>query len=112
MPLRLGNAVQIGIKVEIFEDAEILVEPEFLRHIADAILHLLRMGDDVHSDYGERAFVRLHQAGSEAQEGGLAASIRSDQGRELALFNFDADAVEGMHDLTRVTAKCLAEILT
>jgi hypothetical protein len=39
--------MQISVEVQVLQDTQILIQPELLRHVADAALHLLRVSGDV-----------------------------------------------------------------
>ena len=100
LPLLDADAVHVGVEIEIFQDAQILVQAEFLRHVADAVLDLLRVGADIDAQDFQLAAVGCHQAGDQAEKRRLARAIRSDQRRERAPGNVQRDAVQGVHDFS------------
>ncbi len=90
--------MQIGIEVEIFLDAQILIEAEPLRHVGDAVLDPLRLGGHVDAQHRELAPIDVHQAGDEADQRGLAGAVGPDQRRERAVIDRDGNIVERGHD--------------
>ena len=106
----LGDAVQTGVEVEIFLDAEVFVEPETLRHVGDAILNLLRLARHVDAVDRQRSGVRPHQAGDEPDQRGLAGAVGTDQRGERAVRHLDRDIVERHDDVAGLAAKLLAQI--
>ena len=77
-PHILRHAVQVGVEVEILLHRQVLVETELLRHVAQEILHGLRLRR--HIDPGDRELpCRLrHQPADQAHERRLAGTIRAD----------------------------------
>ena len=62
-----AKPLQIGIEVEIFLYAQILIEAETLRHIADRGLDLVGVLSRVEAEHGDR---RLHRAEAVRSSGG------------------------------------------
>ena len=81
---RGGDAVQIGVEVEVFLDGQVLVQPESLRHVTDAGLHALRIDGHVDAQYLQLAGGGGQQAGSQPNERGLAGAVGPDQSGERA----------------------------
>jgi hypothetical protein len=79
----LRHAVQIGVEVQIFLHAQVFVQAEALRHVADAVLHRLRVVGDVDAQHAQCPRIGLEQSGHHAHQGGLAGTVRADQGRQL-----------------------------
>ena len=71
--------MQIGIEIEIFLDAQVRVQAEFLWHIANAALYLLRVGGNVDPENLQLAGVGGHQSGGQAYERRFARSVGSYQ---------------------------------
>ncbi len=101
--------MQVCVKIEIFLDAQILIQPEALRHIADAILDVLRLGDDIEPHDFERTLVRHHQSGGQPDERGLARAIRAHERGKRAVAGLQRDAVEGLHHFSGFAAESLAD---
>ena len=57
------DAMQIGIEIDIFLNGQVLVQTEFLRHVADSVLDLLRVGADIDAQDFQFAGVDRHQSG-------------------------------------------------
>ena len=74
--------MQVRVEVEIFLHAEVFIQAEALRHIADAILHRLRVGCDIDAQYFDSSFVGLHQPGDHSQHRRFAGAIGTHQRRQ------------------------------
>ena len=110
LPLGGGDAVHVGVEVQVLLDGQVLVQAEPLRHVADAGLDLLRVGGDVDAQHLQLAGVGRHQPGGQADERRLAGAVRPDQGRERAAAGLERDAVERLHDFARLAAERLADV--
>ena len=77
---RLRYAVQVGVEIEVLLNAQVLVEPKALRHVADAILDRLRLRRDV--DVRARAGVR-RRASAVRRSSESASSCPHRQGRPV-----------------------------
>ncbi len=106
----LTDAVQAGVEVEILLDAKVLVEPEPLRHIGDAILDLLRLARHVDAVDNQCPGVRPHQAGDEPDQRGLAGAVGADQSGECTARHLDRHIVERDDDVAGLAPKLLAQI--
>ena len=93
--------MQIGVEVKIFPHAEIFIQTEALRHIADAILNRLRVGRDINAQYLELPFVGCHQSGHHPQQSGFTRAIGANQRRERACLHFQRDVSDSMNCLAR-----------
>src|SRR6516225_2102032 len=60
------DAVQVSVEIEVLRDAQILVEAESLWHVADAVLDCLRLCYHVEVQHLERAGIRRHESGHQA----------------------------------------------
>jgi hypothetical protein len=109
-PLVGSDSMQIGVEVEIFLDAEILVQPESLRHIANLRLDLLRIGGHVDAENTQITGISGHQSGSQTHERGLPGSIRSDQRGERAAPDLEGHVIERPRDYAFVTGKRLMDL--
>src|SRR5216683_3992952 len=110
-PLVGSDSMQIGVEVEIFLDAEILVQPESLRHIANLRLDLLRIGGNVDAENTQITGISGHQSGSQTHERGLPRSIWSDQHGERAAPDLEGQVIERPRDYAFVTGKRLMDII-
>src|SRR5229473_684642 len=110
-PLVGSDSMQIGVEVEIFLDAEILVQPESLRHIANLRLDLLRIGGNVDAENTQITGISGHQSGSQTHERGLPRSIWSDQRGERAAPDLEGHVIERPRDYAFVTGKRLMDII-
>ena len=76
--------MQVGVQVQVFLHAQVFVQPEALWHVADAVLHRLRIGRHVDAQHLKAPGVGLKQPGHHAQQGCLACAVRPDEGGQLA----------------------------
>ena len=111
-PLVDPNPMQIRVEVEVFLDAEILVQPESLRHVANAVLDLLGVGGNVDAQDAQLTGIGGHQSSGQTHERGLPRSIGSDQRSERAAPDFEGNVVEGARSLACVAGKRLVNLLT
>ncbi len=93
---RFRHTLQVGIEVEVLLHGEVFVKAEALRHVADAALHLQRLGCGIHAEYGDASRVRHQQAGSKPHQGGLAGGIGTDQSGDHAMADAKADLLQGI----------------
>ncbi len=110
LPLLCRHPVQISVEVEVLQDTQILIQPELLRHVADAALDLLRVSGDVEAQDLQDASVSHHQPGGQTDERGLAGPVRSDQGCEHPVADVEGDTVERLDDITCVAAERLTDV--
>jgi len=81
--------MQICIQIHVLCDAQIFVESETLRHIADSILNLLRMRSDIDAQNHERSALGTQQARDQPHQGGLAGAVRTHQCGQFAVTDFE-----------------------
>src|SRR5216683_1117292 len=110
-PLVGSDSMQIGVEVEIFLDAEILVQPEFLGHIANERLDLLRIGGNVDAQDTQIAGIRGHQTGAQTHERGLPGSIRSDQRGQRAAPRLEGHAIKRLRGYAFITGEGLMDFI-
>src|ERR1041385_2735481 len=72
------------VEMQIFPHAQVVVEPELLTHVADALPDGLAVARDVESDHFGLAGRWRHQATQHADGRGLARSIRPEKPEHLA----------------------------
>jgi hypothetical protein len=73
---RAWNAVDARDEFKIFAHREVIVEAEALRHVADAIFDLRRLGADFVTEAGAAALIGRQQPAQHADGGGLAGAVR------------------------------------
>ena len=83
---------------------------EFLRHVAQDVLHGLLICRHIHPTDAQAPFVRIHQAANEPQEGRLARAVRPDKCRELAGADGKMDMVKRRDDRHLLGMKCFRQI--
>jgi len=110
LPLGARDAVEARVKVQVLLDGQVFVQPEPLRHVGDARLHLLRVRGGVDVQDADLSSVRDHQPRDQADEGGLAGSVRTDQRRQLGVPDVQGHAIERFHLFPGLAAKRLADV--
>ncbi|MPM00207.1 hypothetical protein SDC9_46430 [bioreactor metagenome] len=75
LPGRAGDAAQIGIENQVLHHRQILVEAEFLRHVADPQVQLRRGMQRVEPQHLDLARDRLQQPRHQPHQRGLARAI-------------------------------------
>ena len=94
-PSITGLTLQVGVQVQVLLHAQVLVQPEALRHVADIGLHGQGFADCVDGEHPQAAPVRGEQAGAEPHEGGFAGAVRADQAGDPVGADGAADPVQG-----------------
>ncbi len=102
--------MEVGVEVEVLLNGEVLVEPELLRHVADAVLHRLRVAGDVDAEHVEVAAVGRQQPGDQADERRLAGAVGADQRRQPAVLDGERDVVERRDGLAGLALEALADV--
>src|SRR4029450_693543 len=92
------------------QDAQVLIQSELLRHVADAALDLLRVSGDVDAQDLQDASISHHQPGDQTDERGLAGPVRPDQGCEPPGVDVQGDTVERLNDVACVAAERLTDV--
>ena len=96
-PLRSVHLVQVGEEGQVLIDAEVAVQAELLRHVADAGLDGLRLGAQVVAQHLGPAGGDIEQASQQAQRGGLARAVRPHQAKELTARHLQVETVHRAH---------------
>jgi len=85
---------QIGIEADVLVDGEVLIEAEPLRHVAEMLLGVLRVGHHVDAVDNDSATVRRHYAGQHAHRCRLSGAIGTDETEDLAAADRETQAVD------------------
>ena len=94
LALGLRDPEQVGVEVHVLVDREIAVESEALGHVADLILDGVELASHVVACHPGLAFGGIQQAAQQAQRGGLAGAIRTDQAEDFAARDFEVEMVD------------------
>ena len=89
------DAVDAAVEVDVLLDGEVLVEREFLAHVADVGFDLFGLGADIEAGHGARAAAGAEDAAEHADGGRLARPVRAQEAEDLALLDLEADAIDG-----------------
>ena len=84
-----------GLVAQDFAHGEERVEHQLLRHHAQPRAGGAIVAADVVAHDGDAATARAREAGEHRDQRGLAGAIGAQQGEELALFDVEADIVDG-----------------
>src|SRR3569832_1021135 len=95
----MGYALQVGIEVEVLLYAEILVEVEVLRHVAECSLHREGLAGGIQAERADAAGVGHQQPGRQTQQSGLARPVRPDQPGHHAGADGEAHAIQRLRAL-------------
>src|SRR5262249_39632523 len=89
------KASEIGIEIEVFLDAQIFIEAEALRHIADRRLDAAGVLARVEAEHGERARIGRKEASHQPHQRRLAGAIGSDEAGDLTALDRGRNLIEG-----------------
>lgn len=92
--LHRPQPVEPGHEFEILGDCQILVEREFLRHVADLALDLEALGQKIVAEHLAFALVRRQKPAHDADRGRLARAVRPQEPNNLALGDVHRDMVD------------------
>src|SRR5271156_3891425 len=88
-----GKSIDAAIKSEIFENREIVVKAEFLRHVADAFAHGLGILAYIQALHPGIAVAKRKQAGKHFDDGCFSAAVGPKEAEDFAFFHAKADVV-------------------
>ena len=94
MPARRPHAVEPGDKGQVLLDRQILVEREFLRHVADFALDLQRLGADVVAEHAALAAVGRQKPAHHPDRRCLSGPVRTQEPGDLAGGDIHRDMVD------------------
>jgi len=83
------ETVDPPVKLEVFADAQVAVQAELLRHVADAAFDGLRLGNDVVTEDRGRPFRRPQHAAKHADDRRLAAAVGAEQSKDRAALDLE-----------------------
>ncbi len=89
----LLHAVNARHEIEIFADAEILVQTEALCHVADVRLDFVGLGEDVVAETGAAPGIGAQQPAEHADEGRLAAAVRTEKPVNLPALDLQGEVL-------------------
>ena len=89
------EAVDAPVELKIFRDGEVVVETEFLGHVADALADRFGIGAHVEAFDPRGAFAERQQTGEHLDDGGLAAAVGAEKAEDFAFLHAEADVIDG-----------------
>ena len=98
--LRTGQPLKIGVKRKIFGNGQVFIEPEPLRHVADARLHPLGLDRGIEAEDGDVAGIRIEETGEKTHQGRLAGAVGSNETGDLPRLNGRGKRVERLDRAT------------
>ena len=88
--------IEAGLELEQFTAAEDLVDRHLLGHVAQLLTGLAGISQGVNAGNAHLTGIRSQQGAEDAQAGGLASTIGTEQAIKAALRHLQADPVEGL----------------
>ena len=92
-----GHALQVGVQIQVLLHRQVFVQAKPLRHVADAVLHLLGLRGRVQPQHAQLTAVRSQQGCRQPQQRRLARAIRPHQRHQTALRHLQAHISQRMH---------------
>ena len=93
-PWRADHVAQVGVQIEVLQHRQILVEAEFLRHVAERPAQRVALRQRIETGHAERSGGRLEKARHQSHQRGLAGAVRSDESGHLTGRHQGGDAVD------------------
>ena len=81
---------------QVFADGQRLVEQTVLKHGADAVFDLPGLRAQVKPGDGRLAGIKAVERAERIDRGGLACTVRPEEGEQRALLDIEADALDGL----------------
>ncbi len=91
-----GDALDRGDEGQVVAHRHLRIERRVLRQVADALLHLERLLEDVEAAHFHAAARRRDHAGEDAHGGGLAGAVGSEEAQDLARLHLEGDVLYGL----------------
>jgi hypothetical protein len=98
--------IYVGHEIEILKHREVLIEAEFLGHVADLTANLVGLADDIEAETSPASAIGREQAAQHADGGGFAAAVGAEKAADLAFGNLQAEPID--HSMR---AEALAQIV-
>ncbi len=102
--------MEVCVEIEVLLNTQVFVQAELLRHVADAVLHRLRVARYVRVENRERARIGAQKARGQTHEGRLAGAVRTDDRVEGTGSRTEAHAIERRESLARFPAEGLPQV--
>ena len=91
----IGEMVEAGDEEQVLLDRQVLVEREFLRHVADFALDPGAVAPHVEAEHRPLARVGRQQAADQPDRRGLAGAVGAEEADDLARCDAQRDVVDG-----------------
>ena len=87
-PHVIRNTVKIRIQIHVLLDGQVFIEAEFLGHVTDPGLDFRSVFHRIQPQHLQASSRGIHQTADQTHGGGLAGSVRTDQGGHFSFFLF------------------------
>lgn len=88
-----GKAVDAREEIQVLQDAQIAVEGEFLRHVAEPVARLGGVAPQIEAGDASFAGGRLQKPAQHLESGRLAGAVRPEQAENLTARDVEGDVV-------------------
>jgi len=92
---RPAEAVDAAVEFEVLGHSQVIIEGEFLRHVADILLDPAAFGIDIVALHPGLAGGGQEQAAEHADDRGLARAVGAEKAKDLAVAYAKAHPVDG-----------------
>ena len=92
---RAAQAVPAAVEAEVLVRGQLVIEGELLRHIADHAFDLLQVARHIQAGDARLTVAGPEQAAEQADDGGFAGAIGTQETEDGALADLEADVVNG-----------------
>ncbi len=105
------NPVKVTVEIQILLYAQVFIEAEFLRHVANPRLNFLGMSGDINAQGGDRARIGKEQPSRQANQGGLAGAVGTHQPGNTPAFYVERYVLESARAAAASQGKRLGDVL-
>ena len=81
--------MEVGIEIHVFLYGEIFIKTEFLWHVAEFVLHCLRLFGNIFAENGKASLSRKHKPCHKAHERRFSGAVRAYKSREHPFLYFN-----------------------
>ncbi len=98
------------MELQVFLDVEVLIQPEFLRHVPDSALDSQTVPDAVQTQDGHGPARGGEETGGDADQGGLSGPVRTHQAGHLSWKHLQGNVLQGLDRGAARSGKALVQI--
>ena len=89
--------MNLGEERDVLVDAQVAVQTELLRQVADGVGQPAMLADGIHAQHFDPAAVGTQQPADQPDRRRLAGAVRTDEAEHLAAFDRHRQLVDGRH---------------